>query len=169
MNAPIVYPKLSADALVQRWQALSGAPNLPERFELDEYGEVIEMIAPKTPHQRIVSALMFQLQQQLGGEALPGVAVVTTIGVRIPDVVWQVSWDDEDPRRRAPTICAEVQSEENTRRELNEKVAAYLGACAEEVILVELSGRIRYFGAEGERDRSAFGVKLELPPGTYPR
>lgn len=62
-----------------------------------------------------------------------------------------------------------MQSEENTRRELNEKVAAYLEAGAREVILVELSGRIRYFGADGERASSALGLTLSLPPGSYPR
>jgi Uma2 family endonuclease len=169
MNAPIVYPKLSPQALAERWNALRGAAGLPERFELDEYGEVIEMIAPKTAHQRIVWALQKQISDRLGGEALPGIAIVTSIGVRVPDVVWQPSWGDEDPAPRAPAICAEVQSEDNTRREMNEKVAAYLEAGAQEVILVDLSGRIRYFGADGERDRSAFGLDLALPPDTYPR
>lgn len=48
MNAPIVYPKLSPQELAKRWNALLGSPGLPERYELDEYGEVIETIAPKT-------------------------------------------------------------------------------------------------------------------------
>ncbi len=169
MNAPIVYPKLSPQELAQRWNALLGTRGLPERYELDEYGEVIELITPKTPHQRIVSAFIVQIQQQLGGEALPGIAVVTSIGVRIPDVVWQKAWTGIDPVSPAPAICVEVQSEDNTRRELNEKVAAYLEAGAREVILVELSGRIRHFGAEGERSASAMGLALTLPPGTYPR
>ncbi|MCX8116019.1 MAG: hypothetical protein N3D71_13250 [Burkholderiaceae bacterium] len=47
-------------------------------------------------------------------------------------------------------------------------MAAYLAAGAREVILVELSGRIRFFGAEGERTASAFGLNLALPAGTYP-
>lgn len=169
MNAPIVYPKLSPQALAERWNDLAGTPGLPERYELDEYGEVIELITPKTPHQRIVSAFIVQMQQQLGGEPLPGIAVVTSIGVRIPDVVWQKAWIGVDPVSPAPTICVEVQSEDNTRREMNDKVAAYLEAGAQEVILVEMSGRIRIFGAQGERDASAFGLSLVLPPDSYPR
>jgi Uma2 family endonuclease len=164
VNAPVVYPKLSPQALAERWAALRDTAGLPERFELDEYGEVIEMIAPRIAHRRIDAALLRQIEEKLGGEALPGIAIVTSIGVRVPDVVWQRTWGDEDPARRAPTICAEVQSENNTRREMNEKVAAYLEAGAEEVILVELSGRIRCFGAEGERSRSAFGLAFDLPP-----
>jgi Uma2 family endonuclease len=169
MNAPAVYPKLSPQELAQRWHALAGTPGLPERYELDEYGEVIEMIAPKTAHQRIVSAFMRQIEQALGGETLPGVAVLTSIGVRIPDVVWQPVWSDADPVSPAPTVCVEVQSEDNTRRELSDKVAAYLEAGAREVVLVELGGRIRYFGADGERSTSALGLALALPPGSYPR
>jgi hypothetical protein len=42
-------------------------------------------------------------------------------------------------------------------------------AGAQEVILVEMSGCIRSFGAEGERDTSVFGLALMLPPDTYPR
>ncbi len=169
MNAPIVYPKLSPQELAQRWNALLGSPGLPERYELDEYGEVIEVIAPKTVHQRIVRAIQRQIEQALGGEALPGVAVLTSVGVRIPDVAWQQSWSGVDPVSPAPTLCVEVQSEENTRRELSEKVAAYLEAGAREVILVELSGRIRHFDAAGERAASALGLTLSLPPDTYPR
>jgi len=163
MNAPIVYPKLSPQALAERWNSLRDTSGLPERFELDEYGEVIEMIAPKTVHQRIVWALQRQIADRLGGEALPGIAIVTSIGVRVPDVVWQQTWNNDDPARRAPTICAEVESESNTRREMNEKVAAYLEAGAQEVILVEQSGRIRYFGTEGERSSSAFELDIALP------
>jgi Uma2 family endonuclease len=169
MNAPAVFPKLSPQELVQRWHALAGTPGLPERYELDEYGEIIERIAPKTAHQRIVNAFQRQIEQALGGEALPGVAVLTSIGVRIPDVVWQPVWGDADPVSPAPAVCVEVQSEDNTRRELSDKVAAYLEAGAREVVLVELGGRIRYFGADGERSASALGLALALPPGSYPR
>lgn len=171
MNAPVVYPKLTLEQLASRWNDLATTPGLPEKFELDEYGEIVEMIAPKLRHQRIVSAIQRQIEDHLGGEALPGSNVLTTFGVRIPDVVWRKEWPsgDEDPLRSAPTICVEVLSESNTRREIDGKTAAYLEAGAQEVILVETSGRIRYFGADGERAQSAFGLALTLPPDTYPR
>jgi Uma2 family endonuclease len=168
MNAPLVYPKLTAAELVARWRALVAQAGLPERWELDEYGELIEMNPPSTPHQRIVYSVQKQLESQLGGEPVAGIGVITPIGVRIPDVTWQKHWTNVDPVSPAPTICVEVQSPENTRREISEKTAAYLEAGAEEVILVELSGRIRYFGTEGERAASIFNLKLALPPNTYP-
>jgi hypothetical protein len=150
MSASLVYPRLAGAQLAARWR------------------ELIEMNPPKTPHQRIVYALQAQIAAALGGEALPGVGVLTSIGVRIPDVVWQARWTNEDPASSAPTICAEVLSPDNTRREIDEKTAAYLAAGAQEVIIVEMSGRIRFFGAEGERSASALGLALTLPAGTYP-
>ena len=168
MSASLVYPRLAPAQLAARWLELLDQPGLPHMFELDQYGELIEMNPPKTPHQRIVRALSQQIDDQLGGEALPGLGVLTSIGVRIPDVVWQARWANEDPASPAPTICVEVLSPDNSRREIDEKTAAYLAAGAQEVIIVEMSGRIRFFGAEGERSTSGMGLTLTLPPGTYP-
>lgn len=169
MNAPLVYPRLSAADLSARWRELLVQPGLPDRFELDEYGDLIEMNPPTTPHQRIVYSLQRQIETALGSEPLSGIGVLTRIGVRIPDVAWQAAWNNQDPIAPAPTVCVEVLSPDNTRREIEEKTAAYLDAGAQEVILVELSGQIRYFGAEGERGASRFGLALTLPPDTYPR
>ena len=150
MNAALVYPRLSAEELSVRWRELLVKPGLPERFELDEYGELIEMNPPRTPHQRIVRAMLLQIEAQLGGEALPGIGVLTSIGVRIPDVAWQQQWSGEDPVSPAPVLCVEVLSPDNTRREVAEKTTAYLAAGAQEVVIVELSGRIRHFAADGQ-------------------
>lgn len=168
MNAPMVYPRLSAAELAARWRELLVKPGLPRMFELDEYGELIEMNPPEVPHQRIVRALQVQIESKLGGEALPGAGVLTAIGVRVPDVVWQPSWSTGEPTSPAPQICVEVLSPDNTRREISDKTAAYLAAGAREVIIVETKGRIRFFGSEGERTSSAFGLVLTLPEGTYP-
>lgn len=169
MSAGIAYATLTPTELARRWNELQRDPSAPDFCELDEYGDVVVMNPPRKPHQRIVAALMRQIVQQLGGEALPGLGVLTRIGVRVPDIVWQPQPTDDDPASPAPPLIVEVQSEANTRAELDAKVAAYLAAGAREVILVELSGRIRYFGAEGERTASAYGLNLALPAGTYPR
>ncbi|MBI5719978.1 MAG: Uma2 family endonuclease [Burkholderiales bacterium] len=168
MSGPLVHRRLSEAQLAARWRELLDQPGLPHMFELDQYGGLIEMNPPKTPHQRIVRAFQQQIEEQAGGEALPGLGVLTSIGVRIPDVVWQDRWANEDPASPAPTICVEVLSPDNTRREIDEKTTAYLAAGAREVIIVETNGRIRFFGAEGERLASALGLALTLPAGTYP-
>lgn len=169
MTASLVYPRLAPTQLAARWRDLTDLPGLPDRFELDEYGDLVDMNPPQKPHQLIVYALMKQVEAQLGGQPIPGCSVLTSIGVRIPDVVWQSSWTFEEPADPAPTLCVEVLSPDNRRREIEEKTRAYLAAGAREVIVVELSGRIRFFGAEGERETSALGLKLVLPEGTYPR
>lgn len=168
MGAGLAYQPLAREALIQRWRDLVVQPGLPDRWELDEYGEVVEAKPPIGPHQRIVAAFIVQLREQLGGDALPGAGVLTRIGVRVPDVCWNPEPHAEDPVVPAPEICVEVQSASNTRKELDEKLAAYLEAGAREVILVELSGRIRYFDASGERSDSAFGLELTLPAHSYP-
>lgn len=168
MNSALVYAPLAQEQLAQRWRDLLEQPGLPHLFELDEYGELIEMNPPKTPHQRIVRALMNQIEARLGGEPLPGIGVLTPIGVRIPDVVWQPQWRGPDPVSPAPVLCIEVLSPDNRRREIEEKTAAYLAAGAQEVVIVETSGRIRFFGAEGERLQSALGLAFTLPDETYP-
>jgi Uma2 family endonuclease len=169
MQPGIAFKTLAPHELAERWRALLVDPTAPDRCEIDAYGEVIPMNPPSRLHQRIVRAIQQQIEQQLGGEALPGMGVVTNVGVRVPDVCWQRNPTQDDPASPAPTICVEVQSEGNSRRELDEKIAGFLDADCEEVILVELSGRIRFFGPESERAQSAFGLKLQLPDGTYPR
>lgn len=168
MGAGLAFPRLAAEALVERWRTLLVTPGLPERCELDEYGEIVDVNPPTGTHQRVVTALIVQLREQLGGDVLPGVGVVTRIGIRVPDVCWNPEPHVEDPAVPAPAICIEVESAGNTRKELDEKLSAYLAAGAREVILVELSGRVRFFDTGGERPASAFGLELELPPRSYP-
>jgi len=167
MDAGLAYPQLAKDDLAQRWKSLLDDPAAPDRCELNEYGDVIVTDPSSKPHQRIVMALARQLVEQLGGEALPGIGVLTRIGVRLPDLCWAPSLGLGEPTTPAPAICIEVQSESNTRQELDAKLAAYLEAGAREVVLVELNGRIRYFDAQGERPASSLGLVLILPAGTY--
>lgn len=169
MTTGIAYEVLLPEQLAARWRQLQRESGGPDFCEIDAYGDVIEMNPPAKPHQRIVRSLMAQIEEQLGGEALPGIGVVTSIGVRVPDVCWQPCPTDDDPAQPAPDICVEVRSPDNTRAELDAKIAAYLQAGCREAILVELTGRIRFFGAEGERAASAFGLRLQVPAGTYPR
>lgn len=168
MNTSLIYAPLSPAQLTLRWRELLEQPGLPERFEIDEFGEPIEMNPPKTAHQRVVFAIQQQIAAQLGGEALPGVGVLTAIGIRIPDVVRQPAWTATDPKSPAPQICVEVLLPDNRRGEIEAKARAYLEAGAHEVIVVETSGRVRFVGPGGERADSRFGLKLTLPEGTCP-
>jgi Uma2 family endonuclease len=64
------------------------------------------------------------LGSQLGGEALPGIGVLTRIGVCVPDITRQAQPTPDDPASPAPVLIVEVQSESNTRAELDAKVDA---------------------------------------------
>jgi Uma2 family endonuclease len=58
-----------------------------------------------------------------------------------------------DPTTLAPEICIEVLSESNTAEEMDEKRTLYREAGAQEIWLVELDGRIRFFG-DDEQEQS---------------
>ena len=156
---------LSAIALARRWRELGALLTREDgRVEIDAYGELILAPLPTNRHQRIAGWIGVQLQRALGGET-GSFAIATRIGVRVPDMCWtgDGSRFEEDPAQVAPEICVEVASIGNTPKWLLEKAAAYLAAGAVEVVIVELDGRIRYFGEDGERASSAFEVALTLP------
>ena len=164
--------KLTQDQLLQRWAALLSEEGAPERCELDTYGEVLVTPPPSFAHQKIVRAIERQLEAALGGTA-GSFAVLTDAGVFIPDVCWSADIDalaaqGADPLARCPEICVEVMFPGNRRRDINEKVDAYLASGAREVIIVELDGRIRYLTSASEQPSSQFGVALALPDNTYP-
>jgi Uma2 family endonuclease len=169
----VAYERLSRQALTARWRALLEDPEAPERCELDEFGEVHVNPPPSFRHQRAVSALVRQIEGKLGGDA-GSYALWTPAGIRFPDICWAPSFDDlarlggSDPLTSMPPLCVEVLSPGNKRKDINEKVEAYLQAGVEEVILVETNARIRYFTSSGEQPGSKFGLQLVLPPGTYP-
>jgi Uma2 family endonuclease len=67
-----------------------------------------------------------------------------------------------------PPLYVEVLSRRDKRKDINEKVEAYLAAGVQEVILVETDARIRFFAGAGEQSSSTFGLQLQLPAHTYP-
>ena len=167
------YEKPGHHELAARWRELMDDPGTPERCELDEFGAMHVNPPPSFKHQRIVAALTRELERALGGE--PGsYAVSTAAGVKFPDICWAPSFDElardggADPLMRMPPLVIEVVSPGDWRKDISEKIAAYLAAGVEEVILVETSARIRYFTTAGEQSDSKFGLHPTLPAGTYP-
>jgi Uma2 family endonuclease len=73
-----------------------------------------------------------------------------------------------DPLTQRPPFCVEVLSRWDKRKDINEKVEAYLAAGVEKVILIETDARLRYFISAGEQTSSKFGLQLTLPSDTYP-
>ena len=176
MHALVDQP-LSHDALIARWRELLADANLPDRFELDAFGEVVVSPSPSNRHELIVSALLHQLQAQLGGWAgMPSLARAGH-GVFKPDLAWMADAEAfrraslDDPFSAVPDLVVEVVSPGNDekRPQFDRKVAGYLAIGVPEVVLVERDGRIRFLRVDGEHAQSRYDVSLELPPGTFPR
>jgi Uma2 family endonuclease len=55
---------------------------------------------------------------------------------------------------RAPEICVEILSPSNTTSEIQEKIALYLEAGAQEVWVCELDDLITFYSAEGQMGTS---------------
>jgi Uma2 family endonuclease len=156
--------------LLARWDEACRDPELarlPHKVELNEWGK-IELTPPAPPiHGSFAFEVAKLLEQTLGRRASIECPVLTSIGVRVPDAVWLVAergaeLDARQPLLRAPEICVEILSASNSTEDLQTKTAAYLEAGAQEVVWLDPDAkRIRYFGADGERQRSGYGVPFE--------
>jgi Uma2 family endonuclease len=160
------------EALIARWAEVCRDPSLqdlPYKIELNAWGKV-EMSPASNRHSRLQGIIALALGTQLkDGGILPECSILTSIGIRVPDVAWASSrflaaYGEITPFMRAPEICVEVVSISNVQAEIIEKTGAYLAAGAVEVWIVAEDGSIRYFGADGERPASAFPVTVSLPP-----
>jgi Uma2 family endonuclease len=159
---------LDRDELLRRWRELEEDPDSPDRYELTEFGELVLSPKPTNDHQRVASAVARSLESQLGLEAATEISVYTDRGIRVPDVVWMPAprWREvkgKSPFPFVPDVCVEVLSPGNSRAEIVMKVGGYLRGGAREVIVVGRKGEVEYFGAEGKREASALGIRLELP------
>ena len=158
--------------LIARWEELCSDPSLrdlPYKIELNSWGKV-EMSPASNRHSRLQGIIALALGTQLkDGEILPECSILTSIGIRVPDVAWAspsflAAYSEITPFMRAPEICVEVTSPSNVAAEIEEKTRAYLAAGAVEVWIVAEDGAIRYFTALGEQPKSAFPVSVSLPP-----
>ena len=159
------------EALLSRWEEVLRDPtlhDLPYKIELNAWGKV-EMSPASNRHGRLQAAIVTELARQLiDGVAISECSILTSIGIRVPDVVWASSafmaaYGEITPYVRAPEICVEIVSPSNVDAEIEEKKRAFLSAGALEVWLVAEVGTVRYFDAAGERAKSRFPVSLSLP------
>jgi Uma2 family endonuclease len=162
VEAPLTRAELGA-----RYRALCDDPlytNVPGKIELDVWGRMV-MSPPSNYHSMLQGRLLHRLNA-LGGEASPEVSVLTMAGVLVADVAWRsVEFIQrhkfETPYTSAPELCIEVVSPSNSVKEMQEKLAAYLGAGAHEVwIVYAQSKRFEYHGKEGPLPHSAYAVDL---------
>ena len=142
---------------------------LPHRIETDELGRIIMLPPPAPEHGRGQFNIGFLLKTWMkGGEIITECPISTSDGVKGADTVW-ISEERWAPQRgqvcltRAPEICVEVVSPDNSRREMKKKKRLYFEAGAEEVWFRERDGRMVFFrknATEVEAKRSALCPKF---------
>lgn len=146
-----------AEVLVDR-----SLKDLPYKIELDKWGNVV-MSPASNRYGRTKGQLATSLDHMPTGIALVNAAVGTPEGVKVADVAWcsDAFFDRfgyETPYPRVPEICVEVRSPSNSEEEMRFKTHLYLEAGAREVWIVLETGAARFFGVEGERTVSSYGV-----------
>ena len=160
------------EQLIAQWTELVNDPSLqdlPYKIELTAEGK-IQLSPASNWHGKAQARIARALGNALpDGEVITECSVLTTIGVRVPDVAWASNallrvQGDSTPFTQAPEICVEIVSRSNRKSEVDEKIAAYLAAGAREVWVVSTAGHTEYYGPDGRRAESGFPVKVELPP-----
>ena len=159
------------EALALRWAEVLADPtlrDLPYKIELNRFGN-IEMSPASTRHARLQGIIAAQLGRQLGEMGvLTECAILTDVGVRVPDVAWAnaeffAEFDSTSPLARAPDLCVEIRSASNSDEEMALKTATYLRAGAIEVWVVGDDGGVLVTDLSGQQSRSRWPVTLDLP------
>jgi Uma2 family endonuclease len=169
MDTPseVIEKPLTPAALSTMYQKMCEDPlfaNIPGKIELDMWGRIL--MSPATPYHGKLQARMARKLGALGGEVFTEPPIATSAGLLVPDVAWAspefLSPQDEGkPFTHAPELCVEVASPSNSRKELSEKVAAYLAAGAVEAwIVLPRSKHFEFYGKDGPLPQTAFEVDL---------
>ena len=164
----LIEAPLSREELAVRYRDLCSDPTynrVPGKIEIDVWGRLV-MTPPSFYHGRLQGRVIQALGALAGGEVMAETAIATAAGVFVADVTWASdsfvqAHINQVALEKAPEICVEVVSPSNSRKEIDEKTAAYLAAGAQEVWLVYLkSKRCDLFGPQGQLEQSAFPVDL---------
>ena len=163
----LIEAPLSADELAERYRDMCydrRFANVPGKLELDRWGRVL--MTPASVYHGQLQGRLCQKLAVLGGETLVEVGIATPEGVFVPDLAWASAefmsqHSGQIVLTQAPELCIEVLSPSNSRKEMEEKRAAYLAAGAQEVWLVyPTSKRCEVHGRQGLAPRSAYLVDL---------
>ena len=162
---------------LRRWAEVLADRELAKiegRIETDRHGYVIMSPPAAFTHGSYQSEIAFLLKTLMkNGRSVTECPVSTRDGVRAADVAWiskkrLAAIGENICLTRAPEICVEVLSPDNTRREMQEKKALYFAAEAREVWFCDRQGRMKFFAdaeSEGEsasRFCAAFPGEIKL-------
>ena len=146
----------------QTWEDVCNNPllaDLPYRVEINRQGN-IEL----SPHSRKHSKYQHQIGRLLDrlmppGQVVPECAIKCRLSTPVADVAWfsperDAACGNEFAAVVAPEICVEVRSPSNSRREMEAKREDYFEAGTLECWFCDLTGAMRFYGPEGEREQS---------------
>jgi Uma2 family endonuclease len=159
------------EALVLRWAELCADPRFADfagKIELNRFG-VIEMSPANNRHGMKQAIIAQEFGKQLrDGQAIVECNVLTTEGVRVPDVAWaskafMARHGQTNIFPVAPEICVEVRSPWNTDAEMEFKTHLFLEAGAVEVWIVAEDGSWKVYDERGAQPATRYGVTLEFP------
>ena len=163
----VIEVPLSPLELSERWRRMCVDPtfeDVPGKIELTQWGEILISPVGKA-HGLLAVSLSVLLMRKLGGRAMVEVGILTTAGIRAPDVAWcsdgfLAEHPEDAPLSAAPELCIEIASPGNAMPKLREKASAYLAAGATEAwIVVPTSRTLEIHGAGGRIDLSQFGIQ----------
>jgi len=163
----VIERPLTAEALGERFRELCVDPrfaNLPGKLELDVWGRIL--MSPASNQHSMVQTRLARRLGGLGGEPIVEASVTTSLGLLVADVAWASAefmraHGTETPFTKAPELCIEIASPSNSRKELREKVDAYLAAGAVEAwIVYPQSTRFEFVGTGGPLQQSSFAIDL---------
>lgn len=141
---------------LRRWAELLADRELAKvegRIETDRHGHIIMSPPPAPGHGSFQLEIGHLLRSLLRtGRVLTECPISTADGVKAADVAWASPERMEELGEkvcfpRAPELCVEVMSPSNTQAEIQEKMALYFDAGAEEVWLCSASGTMSFFRA----------------------
>lgn len=139
---------------LRRWAEVLADPTLRKiqgRIETDRHGHVLMSPPPAASHGSYQFQIGYLLRQMLPrGRVVTECPISTADGVRAADVAWASpervrELGDQVCFPRAPEICVEVLSPDNTPAEMREKNALYFDAGAQEVWHCAVNGPMSFF------------------------
>lgn len=143
---------------LRRWAEVIADPEMQKivgRVETDRYGHAFMSPPAAAIHGGRQSQIATLLHQLLpSGRVFVECPISTADGVRAADVAWASvksvrELGDLVCFPRAPEICVEVLSPDNSKTEMREKTALYFDAGAKEVWHCSLAGQMTFFVVGG--------------------
>ena len=108
------------------------------------------------------------------GRVISECPISTADGVKAADIVWASpkrikETGEQDCFLRAPEICVEVLSPRNSKEEIDEKIALYFDARAEEVWVCNLEGFMIFYVKPDKRPKRASQICPDFPKKVHLR